>query len=82
MNDTIQTSPGTLVFSRNMMMNAPLMANLTAAEQRRQQLIDENLIWVNSKQMAHNHSVKDEVMMAECDPAKLDTQTHGPCWTA
>ena len=40
-NKTMQTSPGALVFHRDMLMNIPLITDLDALRGRRQQLIDD-----------------------------------------
>ena len=46
----LNTSPGNLVFNRDMFVDVPLISNLAAIRDRRQQLIDENLIRENKKQ--------------------------------
>ena len=46
----IRTSPGVLVYGRDMIMDVPLIANLTAIWDGRQQImIDKNLIKQNKK---------------------------------
>ena len=40
---TLQTSPGALIFNRDMIMHIPLIANLKTIRNRRQHLIDEKL---------------------------------------
>ena len=47
-NHTMQTSPGGMVFNRDMMINVPLISNLMAIGNQRQQLVDENLRRVNA----------------------------------
>ena len=77
-NHTMQTSPGGMVFNRDMMINVPLISNLAAIGNRRQQLVDENLRRVNAKRIDHNYSVGDWVKFVEYNPDKLDCRTHGP----
>ena len=77
-NHTMQTSPGALVFQRDMIMNVPLIANLYSIQQRRQQLIDENLRRTNARRIQHNYSIGDRVMVVEYDPTKLDAKKRGP----
>ena len=77
-NHTMQTSPGAMVFNRDMILNIPLIANLEAIRDRRQHLINENLRRANAKRIEHNYDVNDRVMMVEYDPTKLDAKTHGP----
>jgi transposase InsO family protein len=77
-NHMMQTSPGAMVFNRDMLTNVPLMANLVAIRDRRQQLIDENIRRTNAKRIDHNYNIGDRVKMVEYDPTKLDGRTHGP----
>ena len=77
-NHTMQTSPDALVFNRDMVMQVPLLANLDIIRQRRQHLIDVNLLRTNKSRVNHNYSVDDKVYVREYDPAKLDETLHGP----
>jgi len=77
-NHTIQTSPGGMVFNRDMMINVPLSSNLMAIGDRRQQLVNENLRRINAKRIDHSYSVGDYVKFVEYSPDKLDCRTHGP----
>ena len=77
-NHTMQTSPGSLVFNRDMIMNIPLIANLYSIQERRQQLIDENLRRTNARRIQHNYNIGDKVMVVEYDPTKLDAKKRGP----
>ena len=56
-NHTMQTSPGALVFQWDMMMNVPLIANVYIIQQRRQQLINENLRRNNARRIQHKYSI-------------------------
>ena len=69
---TLRCSPGALVFHRDMLLNVPLMANLLALQQRRQQMIDYNLQRANAKRIDYNYQVGDFASEIERDPAKLD----------
>ena len=51
----IGTSPGALVYVRDMIMDVPLIANLAAIRDGRQQMIDENLIKQNKKRTKHQY---------------------------
>jgi hypothetical protein len=46
---TLGSSPGSLVFNRDMFLNIPLIANWHAITQKREHLIHENLIPENQK---------------------------------
>ena len=42
-NSTLQNSPGAIVYNRDMLMDVPLIADLTVIRDRRQALVDKNL---------------------------------------
>ena len=54
-NHTMQASPGSIAFSRDMLINVPVMANLIAIRDRRQLLIDENLRRANKKRTKYSY---------------------------
>ena len=59
----MQTSPGALVFQRNMRMIVLLVANLYSIQQRKQQLIDAHLRTTkNARHIQQNYSIGDRVM--------------------
>ena len=74
----MKTSPGAMLFNRDMMTNIPLISTLLAIGNRRQQLVDENLRRVNAKRIHHNYSIGDRVKFVNYNPTKLDSRTHGP----
>ena len=61
-----------------MFLDVPLLANLEAIRNRRQQLIDHNLIRLNKIRIDHNYSIGDRVMVKTYDPIKLEERFHGP----
>jgi transposase InsO family protein len=77
-NHTMKTSPGAMLFNRDMMTNIPLISNLLAIGNRRQQLVDENVRRVNARRIQHNYSIGDRVKFVNYNPNKLDSRTHGP----
>ena len=77
-NHTMQTSPGAMVFNRDMMINITMIADINAIAERLQQLIDKNLIRLNAKRIRYNYNVGDRVMMVEYDRTKLQARTKGP----
>ena len=77
-NQTMKTSPGALVFQRDMMMDIPLVADLEAIRGRRQQRIDENLIRMNRGRTDHKYQVGDLVKLKVIDPVKLEPRFQGP----
>ena len=50
-NHTMKISPGAIVFNRDMMTNIPLISNLIAIGNQRQQLVDENTRQVNARRI-------------------------------
>ena len=77
-NHQMRTSPGALVFNRDMFLDIPLLANLEAIRNRRQQLIDQNLIRLNRIRIDYNYTIGDQVMVKTYDPTKLQERFHGP----
>ena len=74
----IRTSPGALVYGRDMIMDVPLIANLSAIRAGRQQLIDENLIKQNKKRIEHHYRVGDRVEQIVWNKTKLSKRSDGP----
>ena len=74
----MRTSPGALVFNRDMMIDVPLLADLDAIRGRKQQLIDANLIRENKKRIDYNYKVGDRVWIKHYEPTKMDSRLHGP----
>ena len=76
---TLQTSPGTLIFNRYMIMDIPLIANLETIRNSRQHLIDEKLRRRNSKRIHHHYNmVGDKINVKTLDPVKISERLHGP----
>ena len=77
-NHTMQTSPGAMVFNRDMLMQVPLIADLDAIRGRRQQLIDNNLLRTNNKRVDYNYAVDGKAYVKVHEPNKLQEVLHGP----
>ena len=77
-NHTMKTSPGNLVFQRDMFIDIPVHVNLVAICDQRQQLIDSNIMRHNKKRYDYHFLVDEEVMIKKYDPVKMDEQLHGP----
>ena len=71
-------SPGALVFRRDMLLDLPIIVDLLQIQQKRQIMIDENLIRQNRKRREFNYSVGQEVLVKAVKPAKLAPRAHGP----
>ena len=60
-NATLGTSLGALVYNIGMIMDVLLITNLTIIRDRRQNLIDKNLIKQNNKQIEHHYRIGDMI---------------------
>ena len=77
-NHTMKTSPGGMVFNRNMMMNVQLIADVASIRQRRQQQIDNNISIHNKKRINYNYGAGKLVKMRTLKPSKLSEKFKGP----
>ena len=75
---SVKTTPGALAFHRDMVMNIPLLADLTLIQQNRQQMIDQRLIQSNRKRFAYNYQPGQEVLKLTYKPGKLEPRAVGP----
>lgn len=78
MHTGLETTPGGLVFHCNMVLALPLMADLIAIQQKRQQKVDKELIRQNKKCINHDYKVGEKVLLRIPDPWKLDPRFMGP----
>ena len=75
---TLQTTPGTLAFHRDMILDIPVIADLHLLRERRQQLINTRLIAANRKRFAYDYHIGDEVLKLRYKPSKLEARADGP----
>ena len=75
---TIATTPGALAFNRDMVLDLPMQADLQLIQQRRQQLIDKELIKSNRRRFAYDYQPGDEVLKLRYKPTKLEPRADGP----
>lgn len=75
---SIGTTPGSLVFRRDMFIDLPVIADLVAIRERRQLLIDDNLRRQNLKRREHHYRVGDTILIKARTPNKLQPRAHGP----
>jgi hypothetical protein len=61
-HSTLGSSPGSLTFNRDMFLSIPLIADWHAITQRREHLINENLIRENQKQRCHDYVPQQRVL--------------------
>ena len=74
----IRTTPGALVYRRDMIMGVPLIANLAAIRDGQQQMIDKNLIRQNKKRIEYHFRVGDRVQQIVWNKTKLSKRFNGP----
>ena len=77
-NHTMKTSPGAMVFNRDMLLNVQLIADLESIRGRRQQQIDDNIRRHNKKRIDYNYRIGEMVKMQVYDPSKLSERFKGP----
>ena len=77
-NKTLGNSPGGIVYQRDMLLDIPLVTDMVLVQQRRQMLIDDNLMRQNRKRREYHFAVGQEVLIKEINPGKLDPRAHGP----
>ncbi len=71
---TLGSSPGSLVFNRDMFPIIPLIADWHAITQKREHLI----IWENQKRRWYNYLPEQCILKKRWKPRKLDARTSGP----
>lgn len=72
------SSPGSLVYHRDMFLNLPFEADLLALHQLRQQKINTNLLKQNKKRWNFDYEVGQQVLVKSKDGRKLDPPFSGP----
>jgi transposase InsO family protein len=75
---SLMTTPGALAFHRDMVMNAPFMADLNLIQQHHQHLIDERLLISNRKRFAHDYQPNQQVWRLIYEPDKLAPRAECP----
>ena len=71
-------SPAQLAFNRDMFLNIPFQADLQAIQQRRQLLIDTNLMKKNAKRRSFDYQPGGQVLVKADSPSKLGDRSTGP----
>jgi hypothetical protein len=71
-HSTLGSSPGSLVFNRDMFLNIPLIADWHAITQKQEHLIHEKLIRENQKRRWYNYLPEQHILKKRWKPCKLD----------
>ena len=75
---TLGSTPGSLVFSRDMFLNIPLIADWQAIAKHREQKINEDLRRANRKRRQFDYAPGQQILKKVHDPTKLGVRTSGP----
>ena len=75
---TLQTTPGQLVFGRDMIFNIFHTANWEYIKQRKQQIINLNNKRENSKRIPHVYQIGDLVLLRRGTENKYESPYQGP----
>jgi hypothetical protein len=75
---TLGSSPGNLVFNRDMFLNIPLIADWHATTQKHEHLINEYLMHENCKQKRYDYVPNQKVLQKRHKTCKLGQKTSGP----
>ncbi len=70
-HSTFGSSPGNLVFNRDMFLNIPLIADWHAITQRREHLIHENLMRESQKRRGYDYAPQQMVLKKKWKSKKL-----------
>ena len=60
-----------------MFIDVPLIVDIVTIQNRRQELVDENLRCQNKKRREHTYAIGQLVYMKTYDQAKMEEQLHG-----
>lgn len=78
LHHTLKVTPGALVFRRDMLLDIPLTADFELLRQRRQVVIDRNLLRANRARINHDYQPNQEVLKLIPNPKKLEPRAEGP----
>jgi hypothetical protein len=78
-NRSLNNSPGSLVFHRDMFLPIPLLADIHALQQRRQLKVNQALLQQNKRRLYKDYQPGDQVVVINRDiKRKLNPTTAGP----
>ena len=75
---TLGSSPGSLVFNRDMCLNIPLIADWHMITQHREHQANYRLMRQNAQQRQYDYKIGQKVLKKLHKPAKLGQRTSGP----
>ncbi len=77
-HSTLGSSPGNLLFNRDMFLNIHLIADWHTITQRREHLINEKLMRENQNRRGYNYAPQQMVLEKKWKPKISGKQTSGP----
>ena len=77
-NGRSESSPGNLVFNRDMFLIIPLIADWHAITLRQEHLLSENLMEENQKRRRYDSAPQQRILEKTWKPQKLGLRTTGP----
>ena len=77
---TTQATPMQLVFRHDAIMNLTFDANWHLIKQRKQQIINQNNVKGNSKQVPHTYEVNDSVLVKNKQSTKYGKDAYNGPW--
>ena len=75
---TLRSTPGQLVFGRDMIFPIEHIADWQLIKHRKQQMINKNNERENAKRLAYDYKVGDKVLIYTPDPNKMEQPREGP----
>ena len=75
---TLNSSPGVLVYGRDMFLDVPLIADWQAIAERRTQVVNESLRRANLKRRTYDYVQGQQVLKKNHKPTKLGERKEGP----
>ena len=75
---TLKSTPGQLVFGRDMVLNSTHEANWEYIRKRKQQIIAKNNKAENAKRIPHTYAIGDRVLLRRGTDNKYETPYRGP----
>ena len=74
----LNASPGSVAFSRDMVLDIPFIADYNLIRDRRQQIVDRNLLLANRRRISHDYHIGDQVLKLVYKPNALEPRFEGP----
>jgi hypothetical protein len=75
---TLGASPGSIAFNRDMLLDIPVIADLQLLKDKRQRIIEKNLLVANKARVSHDYQPGEQVLKLVYKPNKLEPRSVGP----